>query len=177
MQPIIYDVAVSIDGFIAGPGGDISGFAHEGPVVDDYFARLAQYAVAIMGRHTYEFGYQYGLIPGENPYKHMQTIVFSRSLVLPESAGVSLAPALDKAQLEKLKRTSPGPVYLCGGGAFAGTLLAEGLVDIIRLKRAPVLLGGGTRLFDGAVQCPELAELETRTYDGGYLFQEFAVKR
>lgn len=73
MQPIIYDVAVSIDGYISGPGGDISKFAHEGPVVDDYFARLGQYAVAIMGRHTYEFGYRFGLEPGANPYKHMRT--------------------------------------------------------------------------------------------------------
>ena len=35
MHPIIYDVAVSLDGFIAGVSGDISKFAHEGPVVDD----------------------------------------------------------------------------------------------------------------------------------------------
>ena len=50
MQPIIHDVAVSIDGFISGPGGDISRFAQGGPVVEDYSARLATYAVAIMGR-------------------------------------------------------------------------------------------------------------------------------
>lgn len=40
MQPIIYDVAVSMDGFISGPGGDISQFAHEEPVVEDYANRL-----------------------------------------------------------------------------------------------------------------------------------------
>lgn len=35
MHPIIYDVAGSIDGFICGPGGDISQFAQEGAVVED----------------------------------------------------------------------------------------------------------------------------------------------
>jgi len=67
LQPLIYDVAVSIDGYIAGPGGDIAGFAFEGPVVEDYAARLKTYGTAIMGRGTYEFGYRYGMEPGQNP--------------------------------------------------------------------------------------------------------------
>ncbi len=40
MHPIIYDVAVSIDGYISVPDGEVSGFAHEGAVVDDCHARL-----------------------------------------------------------------------------------------------------------------------------------------
>ncbi|MEM9360868.1 MAG: deaminase, partial [Pseudomonadota bacterium] len=71
MQPIVYDIAISLDGFIAGPGGDISQFDSGGPVVRDYEERLQAYAAAIMGRQTYEFGYQYGLRPGQNPYPHM----------------------------------------------------------------------------------------------------------
>ena len=76
MQPIIYDVAVSIDGYICGPGGGISKFAQEGAVVEEYTARLATYAIAIMGRATHEFGYRFGMEPGQNPYAHMDTIVF-----------------------------------------------------------------------------------------------------
>lgn len=54
MQPLIYDVAVSIDGYIGGPDGDISQFAQDGAVVDDYTARLGleTCATAIMGRAT-----------------------------------------------------------------------------------------------------------------------------
>ena len=62
MHPIIYDVAVSLDGFICGPQADISKFDFEGPVVDDYHLRMDGYETAIMGRLTYEFGYQFGLI-------------------------------------------------------------------------------------------------------------------
>jgi len=68
MRPIIYDVAVSIDGFICGPDRDIFRFAQEGPVVEDYAARLANLATAIMGRATYEFGYRFGMEPDQNPY-------------------------------------------------------------------------------------------------------------
>ncbi|MEQ8403446.1 MAG: hypothetical protein RIB53_07525, partial [Roseitalea porphyridii] len=117
MQPIIYDVAVSIDGFICGPGGDISRFAQEGPVIADYSARLEGYATAIMGRATYEFGYRFGMEPGQNPYPHMRTIVVSKSLDLPESAEVDLQPACDLALIEAMRSLSPGPIYLCGPGS------------------------------------------------------------
>ena len=40
MHPIIYDVAVSLDGFVFGPAGDISEFAHDGPVADDFAERI-----------------------------------------------------------------------------------------------------------------------------------------
>lgn len=177
MQPIIYDVAVSLDGYIAGPGGDITRFAHQGPVVDDYFARMAGYAAAIMGRNTYEFGYRFGLKPGDNPYEHMRTIVCSTSLQLPEGSAVAIEKSLDRDKVQMLKQTAAGPIYLCGGGAFAGELLLQGEIDFLRLKRAPVLLGAGTHLFNGVSRPPELVALETQTYDNGYLFQEFEVKR
>ena len=175
MHPIIYDVAVSIDGYVSGPGGDISKFAHDGKVVEDYGERLAGYAAAIMGRNTYEFGYRFGMKPGDNPYAHMATHVFSRSIELPDGGAVSVHRTCTPAFLERLKAEAGGPVYLCGGGAFAGSLLAMGLVDFIRLKRAPIILGGGVALFGGAAVAPGLRHLETRRYDDGYLLQEFAV--
>ena len=76
MDPISYDIAVSIDQFICGRGGDISHFAREGKVVEDYTASLENYATAIIGRATYEFGYRFGMQPGQNPYPQMKTIIF-----------------------------------------------------------------------------------------------------
>ena len=124
MHPLIYDVAVSIDGLIAGPDGDISRFPTDGPVVEDYRARLASYTTAIMGGETYRFGYRFGLTPGENPYPHMQSHVFSRSLTLPRTRAVTLIPEATPDLIRALKQR--GPVYLCGGGAFAGWLLGQG---------------------------------------------------
>ena len=118
MQSIIYDVAVSIDDFICGTGGDISRFAQEGPVVSDYSTRLVGYATAIMGRATYEFGYRFSMEPGQNPYPHMKTIVFSKSLDLPDSSDVDLQVACDLSSIEAIQSRSPGPIYLCGGGTL-----------------------------------------------------------
>lgn len=176
MQPIVYDVAVSIDGFISGPDGDISQFAHDGPVVEEYTARLADYAVAVMGRGTYEFGYRFGLRPGQNPYSHMKTMVFSRSLELPDDSEVMVNRSGDARLFRDLKASSGGPIYLCGGGAFAGSLLSMGLIDVVRLKRAPVVLGSGVRLFGPSTVSPRLRHVATRLYDGGYALQEFTVE-
>lgn len=175
MQPIIYDVAVSVDGYISGPDGDISQFAQDGPVVKDYTARLATYATAIMGKRTYEFGYRFGLKPGQNPYEHMKTHVFSRSMDLSDDCAVTLHGKSDAELFRELKHASEGPIYLCGGGAFAGSLLAMGLIDIVRLKRAPVILGRGVSLFGDIAISVALRHVVSREYEGGYLFQEFEV--
>lgn len=175
MHPIIYDVAVSIDGFICGLGGDISRFAQEGVVVEDYTARLENYATAIMGRATYEFGYRFGMQPGQNPYPHMKTIIFSSSLELPDTTDVGIQETCNAATIDAIRRRSEGPIYLCGGGIFAGSLLPMGQIDVLRLKRAPIILGDGVSLF-GDTKAPfGLEHTETRDYGGGYLFQEYRV--
>ena len=173
MQPIIYDVAVSADGFIAGRSGDVSRFLADGPVVRDYFDRLKSYACAIMGRATYEFGYRFGLTPGQNPYPHMACIVFSRSIDLPEGSDVQIVRDDAEARLRHLKARSEGPLYLCGGGQFAGWLLSMGLISRLRLKRAPIFLGGGTPLFGDNTQSVEARLATSKLYEGGVLFQEF----
>ncbi|WP_375573832.1 dihydrofolate reductase family protein [Ahrensia marina] len=180
MQPLVYDVAVSIDGFIAGPvvGGhpDVSRFPHEGSIVDDYQARLSTYAVALMGRATYEFGYAFGLPPGGNPYPSMRSVVISESIDLPADADVSVIRDNAIAAVRTLKAEATGALYLCGGGVLAGSLLAARLIDRLRLKRAPTVLGSGVPLFSGIGDAPMLKLLEEKAHDNGTLFQEFAVE-
>lgn len=175
MHPIIYDVSVSLDGFISGPSGDVSKFAHEGPVVDDYLSRMAGYTTAIMGRATYEFGYQFGLQPGQNPYPAMDTTVFSKSLECPDDSAISVVRSVDAQAIRRLKETARGAIYLCWGGAFAGWMLKQGLIDRVVLKRAPVVYGRGVSLF-GDVTCDvSFSRINSRPYDNGYVLEEFAV--
>lgn len=178
MHPIIYDVAVSIDGYISGVGGDVSGFAHEGAVVDDYLARLKGYHCALIGRASYEFGYGFGLKPGMNPYPHMRSIVVSSTLELPKQSAVELWRSLEPQDIADLKQNVQGPIYLCGGGQLAAKLLAFEQIDILRLKRAPIILGGGTRLFAGdALPAQGMTLQSEKSYGDGTLFQEFHLKQ
>lgn len=175
MHPIIYDVAVSADGFIAGPGGDVSKFPHDGPIVDDYRSRLARYAHVLMGRATYEFGYAYGLSPGANPYPHAESIVISKTVALPNDGDVTHWTTINKGCLDELRARASGPIYLCGGGRLAATLLAMGQIDELRLKRAPVLLGGGTPLFAPRAPSPRLTMVDQIDYGNGLIYQAFSL--
>ena len=179
MQPIIYDVAVSADGFIAGASGDVSQFPHTGPVVDDYATRLQTYAAVLMGRATYQFGYAFGLKPGENPYPWAMSLVISPSIVLPDNPEVEVEVEVVRtdpaARIDRLRHMALGPIYLCGGGHLAGWLLREGLITHLRLKRAPVILGQGVPLFAGTGPVRPMTLTDSRIYKDGVIYQEYRL--
>ncbi len=177
MRRIIYDVAVSIDGFIAGYDGDISGFLPEGEHVEAYLARLGSYSTVIMGRGTYEFGYDYGMAPGDLAYPHMDHHVFSRSIELPTDSRVQVVRETWEQALADLKSTEGGDIYLCGGGLFAGFVAQLGLLDRLRLKVSPVLLGGGTPIFAGLQRQVALRLLDSRNHASGVAYAEYEVER
>lgn len=174
MRRIIYDVAVSRDGFIAGPNGDVSIFPHSGDHVDAYNKRLATYDTVIMGRHTYEFAYQFGLPAGAKAYPHMEHYIFSEKLELPDTAEVTAVRSDFSVKLRDLKAQKGTDIYLCGGGAFAGMLAGNKLIDLLRLKIAPVLCGRGTPLFGGLTIMAGLSRVSSTQYKNGVEYCEFA---
>lgn len=176
MHPIIYDVAVSLDGYICGPSGDVSAFPHEGSIVEDYLARLSQYSTCLMGRKTYEFGYAYGLNLGDNPYPHMRSFVISSTIELPGHSEIEQITSASVENIRLIQKEANAPIYLCGGGSFAGWALSHKLVSGIRLKRAPIILGAGVKLFTGIKSPPRLKELMMKPHNDGIIYQEFEVQ-
>ena len=61
---------------------DISGFEYtqESDGIERYIQDLQNFDTVIMGRKTYEFGYKFGLKPGEPAYPHMNHYIFSKTL-------------------------------------------------------------------------------------------------
>lgn len=154
MPKIIYYVAVSLDGYIAGENNDISKFVASGNGVEKYLTDLQEFETVIMGRKTYEFGYQFGLKPGQPAYPHMEHHIFSDSLKVDELAGNVYIEKLSVNRIEQIRDNSSTDVYLCGGGQFAGWLLDHGLIDQLILKLNPIVLGSGVPLFgDSTSSC------------------------
>ncbi len=129
MRDVVYDVAVSLDGYIAGPGDDISAFPAEGDHVAAYLDRLASYGTVIMGRRTHEFGYCFGLQPGARASPHMDHHVFPQSPVLPEGSDVAVVRDGWRDYVLSLRSGTGSSIYLCGGGAFAGWMAQKGFLD------------------------------------------------
>lgn len=147
MKKIIYYVASSIDGFIAGKDDDISRFILQGKGVEKYQADLAQFETVIMGRRTYEIGFRFGLAPGQPAYPNMEHYIFSDSMKIDNLASSVHIEAKSLDRDQELKSNSNTDIYLCGGGDFAGWLLDNGLIDQLKMKLNPITLGEGTRLF------------------------------
>lgn len=167
MKKIVYYVASSLDGFIAGPNEDISLFMQRGPGVDQYRADLQAFQTVIMGRRTYEFGYQYGLQPGQAAYPHMAHHIFSNSLSFTDAAeNVHIEP-LDLDRVRQIRAAAPTDIYLCGGGQFAGWLLNNQLIDVLKIKLNPILLGHGIPLFGDARRPEKLQLTERRSFPEG----------
>lgn len=149
MKKVIYYVATSIDGFIATKEDEISGFVHDEKFVSYYYEQLNQFNTVIMGKNTYEFGYQFGLKPGEKAYQHMDHYIFSKSIELPAESKVYKVTDEWTNKVKELKKSSSSDIYLCGGSQFAGFLAKEHLIDQVWIKLNPFLMGAGKPLFQG----------------------------
>lgn len=168
MPKIVYYVASSLDGYIAGPDEDISLFAYQGNGVEQYQKDLLEFSTVIMGRSTYEFGYQYGLEPGQPAYPHMEHHIFSDSLEF--SSDVHPQVHLEPKSLDRIREIREGSstdVYLCGGGVFAGWLLDNDLIDQLKVKLNPIILGGGTQLFGSSKTQAKWKLIDTSRFDDG----------
>jgi dihydrofolate reductase len=167
MRNIVYYVAASVDGFISGTNGDISGFAGEGNAVAKYLADLATFDTVIMGKNTYEFGYKFGLKPGQLPYPHMKHYIFSNSLKFDNpDPNLHILP-IELEEIRKLKTEAGTDIYLCGGGKFAGWLLDNGQIDILKIKLNPIILGKGVRLFGISKKDFKLELVDAEKFDKG----------
>lgn len=167
MKKIIYYVATSLDGFISGPNNDISHFVSEGNGVEKYLHDLKEFSTVIMGRKTYEFGYLYGLKPGQLAYPHMEHYIFSDSLHLENTHDQLHIEKLNIERIQEIRERSSTDVYLCGGGQFAGWLLEHGQIDILKLKINPIVLGDGVTLFGDSKTNVNMKLSESALYDNG----------
>ena len=133
-----YQVAVSLDGFIAGPGGEYDWIVQD-PAID-FGAMFEQFDTAVMGRKTYDVmrsQQEQPAMPG------VDVVVFSRSLPASERAGFRITSDDPREVVASLKKARGKDIWLFGGGELFRTLLDAGLVDTVELAVMPVMIGSG----------------------------------
>ena len=178
MQKLVYYVASSVDGFISGENDDVSGFLFTGKGVEKYLQDLKDFETVIMGRNTYGFGFKFGATPGQpSPaYPDMQHYIVSKNLTFEnQSPQVHVLPP-DLNEITKVIQSSATPVYLCGGGKLAGWLLKNQLIDELKIKLNPVIIGSGIKLFEDVASNYRLELLDSITYDNGLVVLNYQVK-
>ena len=120
-----------------------------------------------MGRNTYEFGYQFGLKPGELAYPHMEHYVFSSRLKFRKKSERLHVRELSLDHIQQLRSQKGSDIYLCGGGQFAGWLLEHKQITHLKLKLNPFISGKGIRLFGSSTSFYNLDFIDSHLYDDG----------
>jgi dihydrofolate reductase len=152
-----YQVAVSLDGFIAGPIGEYDWIVMD-PAVD-FAALFKGFDTAVIGRKTYDVLTAQG---GDGAMPGLDVVVFSRTLQATAGPGVRIFNDDPREIVAALKAKPGRDIWLYGGGTLFRSLLDAGLVDTVEVAVVPVLLGAGVPLLPpGATTKLVLADQKT----------------
>lgn len=186
MRKLVYYVAVSIDGYIAGPDGEFDFY----PMADDMAAWINErypetvpthlrahagipqdepnrrWDTVLMGRGAYEPGLSVGVT---SPYAHLKQYVVSSTLDPVGDPNVEIVANDPVGLVRRLKQDS-GPevdkdIWLCGGGALAGALSEE--IDELIIKSYPVIAGAGISAFTGNFRPIAFRPAQRREFGNG----------
>ncbi|MBA2631149.1 MAG: dihydrofolate reductase [Thermoleophilaceae bacterium] len=173
MRKLIYSMGVSLDGFIAGPDGEIDWSVPDEELHRFHNQQARAVGAHLYGRRLYE-EMTYWETADEKPsapehelefariWKDTPKIVFSKTLEKVEGNATLVRDGVAE-EVTKLKQ-EPGKDLAVGGAGLASTFIKLGLVDEYRLFVSPVVLGGGTPYFPALDETINLELVETRTF-------------
>lgn len=185
MRKLVYYIGVSIDGRIAGPGGEVDFYpvgsdaaaatymgwvnerypetvpTHYRPQVGLEDAPNQRFDTVVMGGNTYRAVLDEGI---SSPYEHLRQFVVSGSLRRSEDPAVDMAGDA-VALVRDLKCEDGLDIWLCGGGSLAGSLLPE--IDELIIKNYPVIAGAGPTLVDGDFRPTTFTPCDRLSFDNG----------
>ena len=173
MPKLIYSMGVSLDGFIAGPGGEIDWGAPDEELHSFHNERVRGIGVELCGRRLYETMTYWDTAdqdPSLGPvelefariWEALPKVVFSNTLK-EVTGNARLAEAGVGEEVARLKQQQ-GRDLAVGGATLAASCARLGLIDEYQLFVSPVILGGGTPYLPPLEERIELELLETRTF-------------
>ena len=198
MARVTAGITTSIDGYITGPddrpgqglgkGGErLHNWVFGGPWSHDKPERgeptgedaawlqevTSRIGAVVAGRWTYEAAEHWG---GQNPWGLPFFIVTHRPEEQPPGDAFTFVSGVEQAVERALDAAAGKDVNVMGGAEVIRESLAGGLVDELTIIVAPVILGGGKRLFEGFSESLDLEQLGVR--QSAYAtFIDYAIKK
>lgn len=179
MRKVIFLIHLSLDGYVAGPNGEMDWIVYN-EEMEKYSHDLHRTTdTAIYGRVTWQMMDFYwpsvlsdplstgGALAHAQWYDSAEKIVFSRTLQSVKPQKTRLIRENVGAEMSKIKQQPGKDLWLIGSPGLAQTFMELGLIDEYRININPVVLGSGKLLFGHSASALRLKLLEARTFEGG----------
>jgi dihydrofolate reductase len=175
MRKVIMFNMVTLDGFFAGPNGEIDWHNVDGEFNEFAIDQLGSADGLLFGRVTFQMMASYWpteaattddpIVAGK--MNALPKVVFSRTLVKAEWSNSRLVKGNVAEEITKLKQQPGKDLLLFGSADLASTLTRLGLIDEYRVMVNPVVLGSGKPLFKDVHQRFGLKLEKTKTFRNG----------
>lgn len=183
MRKIIVFDNVTLDGFIAGPNGELDWAIRNDEVTQYSKEGHASIDMFLFGRVTYEMMASFWPTPAgksANPVfakslNNTPKIVFSTTLQTADWQNTEIRNELNKDEILKLKQQPGKNMMIFGSGTFVEHLTNLGLIDEYQLMVNPVLLGKGKPLFKGIKDRITMKLIKTRTFSNGIVLLHYQM--
>lgn len=167
MRKIKLYIAISLDGKIAKPNGDVSwldGVPNPDKTDYGYGKFLDSIDTTIMGNKTFK---QVRQFEGEFPYRGLNNYIFTRNPETEATEDVEFISGNIPEFIESLKAINGKDIWLIGGGQINALLLNHQLIDEMQIFVMPVVLGAGIPIFHSIASDTPLRLIETLAYSSG----------
>jgi len=175
----------SVDGYFAGPNGNIDWFIHD-PLVDQALHKMMNLDSVLFGRLTYQMFESYwpdvardphapeGARAMANELNQMTKLVFSTTLEKVTWENSKLFKRNVVEEVRQLKHSQGSDIVIFGSGSIVQQLACEDLIDEYLICVTPVVLGAGKSLFSG-VDKSNFRLLEARSFQSGNVLLHYGI--
>jgi dihydrofolate reductase len=190
MGKIISFMHLSLDGFVAGPNGEMNWIKADQELFDYVGTRISKTNIALYGRVTYQLMESYWPVAADKPtatrheiehsrwYKNAHKVVLSKTLQETGLSNTSIISNELEDRIHEIKLQSAEDILLFGSPTATHSLIRQNLIDAYWLFLNPIILGRGIPLFTDIENSIQLKLLPTtRQFACGVTELNYAVER
>ncbi len=176
-RKIIVFIAISADGYIARPDGDVSWLDRPRPKGNYGYGTFFKTIDTILwGRKTYTKGIEMGMKGGESGVK-AKNYLFSRQPQNSLLQGFEQVKEPIKPFAQRLRAQPGKDIWMMGGGGIIASFLDEGEIDEFSIHAIPILIGEGIPLIQPRHRSIPLKLLSTKKFPDGVVHLSYRVLR